>query len=218
MLNSRRSQPVPQDFAFALAQFGLAPADLLPEHDLKVPARISQAPILPAAMDTLPRVFETDLFLSSNDKSTADQRRRPYIPHHLPTFPSQHTYQETPVYAARETDALRVRERATQEGAQAEQALRKLLAANKGGDRNRRAGVRRRPPDVDKRSEELFQAALQSLAQKDAAARKSAGGDADMAVSRVLQDEADDDDLSTAANYDRLFWRRGKGRQGLLTR
>jgi hypothetical protein len=56
-----------------------------------------------------------------------------YIPQHFPKLPPKHAWKHTDVYPAREKDARRMREKATEEGIMAEQALRKLAAAAKAG-------------------------------------------------------------------------------------
>jgi len=61
----------------------------------------------------------------------ADKKKDRYIPSHLPPFPSQHTYKDTPVFPDREVDPRRIRELATEEGKLGEEALRKLAGAVK---------------------------------------------------------------------------------------
>lgn len=199
MKHCRRAQPLPQDFTHALAQFGISSSDLLPDLDLQVPAKVTQQAMLPAARDFVPQSFIPAIFA---EEARPDRTLRPYIPQFLPNFPSQHAYQETPVFIARETDALKVRERATQEGQQAEQTLRKLMAANKGGDRLRRMRGGLKPPEVEKRSEELYQAALAAMRQRD---KEGRGMGSDGVKETVQADE-----VTTIANYDSLYFRRGK--------
>ena len=55
-----------------------------------------------------------------------------YIPKHFPQLPPQHAWKQTSVFPKREHGA-QLRERAMEEGIQAELALRKLAAAAKSG-------------------------------------------------------------------------------------
>lgn len=53
-----------------------------------------------------------------------------HIPQQFPALPSRHTYKSEPVFAQREEDTRKIRERATEEGRLGEKALRKLVGAN----------------------------------------------------------------------------------------
>jgi hypothetical protein len=126
MLSSRRTQPIPHDFEHALKRIRLDPGDLLPH--LKPAAPNPPAPtLLPSPppeneiMKTLP--FLTGLS-SENDRAT-----RAYIPTHLPSFPSKHTYSATAVFIERDGDPRKIRERAAEDGRHGEEALRKLASA-----------------------------------------------------------------------------------------
>jgi len=63
---------------------------------------------------------------------------RSYIPDHLPSFPSKHTYLTTAVFTERPQEPRVIREMATQEAMLAESALRKILAAAAGGNNKRK--------------------------------------------------------------------------------
>lgn len=210
MKHCRRSQPLPQDFIVALSHFGLNPSDLLPELDFQVPAKVTQEPILPASPDTISAPFIPEkLVLDPEDTA---QPRRSYIPPHLPTFPGQHAYRETPIFVARETDALRVRERAKEEGMQAETALRKLMVekARKAGDRRREIN-RGRPPELEEQSQEAYAKALAVLRAKDAENRMQRLARTDSELDGVEEERPVlEEEVTTAVDYDRLFWRRGK--------
>lgn len=82
------------------------------------------------------------------------------------------------------------------------------MAANKGGERGRRTGVRRRPPEVQWRSEELYRGALEAMLGRD---REVSGRDKDgMEGLEGCEGQGlgEEEELTTAVNYDRLFWRR----------
>lgn len=213
MQHCRRSHPTPQDCEFALSLFGLSPGELLGERQLKVPPKVSQVPILPQPADSTPSAFVPHSFVTSSESGSADKRRRPYIPKSLPTFPSQHAYQETPLYPSRETDLIRVREQAKEESIQAEQALRKLMVARRGQGKQKRR-IRRRPPGLEKRSEDLYQSALQLLTEKDEQSRQEAkdSGVFGFESSSSRPEDAEVEDFTTAVNCERQFWRRGRQR------
>jgi hypothetical protein len=126
MLSSRRTQPIPHDFEHALKRARLDPGDLLP-HLKPAPFNAPAPSLLPSPppeneiMKTLP--FLTAL--SSED----DRATRTYIPAHLPSFPSKHTYSATAVFIERDGDPRKIRERAAEDGRHGEEALRKLASA-----------------------------------------------------------------------------------------
>ncbi|KAK3704712.1 hypothetical protein LTR37_013686 [Vermiconidia calcicola] len=129
MHTSRRNIPTAQDFASALALTpNTSSATLLkPQLALRLPASIS-TPHIP---DPDPPPAPTPDFSALLAPLIA--KPRPYIPKHFPQLPPRHAWEHTPVYPAREKDARKMRERATEEGILAEQALRKLAAAAKVG-------------------------------------------------------------------------------------
>ncbi|KAL2855358.1 hypothetical protein BJY01DRAFT_231681 [Aspergillus pseudoustus] len=126
MLSSRRVQPIPNDFEYALKRHHLSVNSLLPY--LQPPAKIEP---IPTQLPSPPPEEEDDfkvlpsLGLSGED----DRTRSPYIPKHFPEFPSKHTYRHTPVFTERERDPRKIRERAADDGRHGEEALRKLARA-----------------------------------------------------------------------------------------
>jgi transcription initiation factor TFIID subunit 8 len=154
MTLSHRTSPIPHDFIVALQHFNLSPSDLEPHLELPPAPRITQpsikvdlaSEIQPVKLD---KVLGSDLIISasvSSDGPSAQlisaQKRRTfgkYIPKHLPELPSVHTWQTTDIWPTErherredgEVEAKRMRERATEEGVMAEQALRRLMMASK---------------------------------------------------------------------------------------
>lgn len=130
MNDSRRTKPTAMDFAAALANTPHAStASLLePQLYLSVPQYIS-CPVLPDPPPAPPPAPDFgDLLQPLMTVSPP-----PFIPSHLPPLPPQHAWKQTPVFPEREKDARKMREKATEEGMLAEQALRKLAAAEKTG-------------------------------------------------------------------------------------
>lgn len=212
MQHCRRARPLPQDFIHALSSFGLSPASLLSELDLHVSPRVTQAPVIPQDPNKTSLSFHNAAFVPRTSITNLDRRK--YIPSHFPGFPNEHSYQETPVYAARETDALRIRERAMEEGQLAEQALRKLMAAKKGGGNGKRMNRRRRMDGADDRGEEIWREALSAIIAEDTKAHDSAGV---QAYAFGIDGSGEEDAMLTAVNYDGRYWRKGKGRLGVTT-
>ncbi|KAI1909947.1 hypothetical protein LOZ65_006449 [Ophidiomyces ophidiicola] len=125
MASCRRTQPIPQDFEHALAQHSVS-LDSLHAH-VKRQRKPKQPPtLLPTPPpETIPPI-KNYTFMGPELDSTTDVHSYSYIPKHFPKFPGRHTYCETPVYPARETDPKKIRERATEEGRLGENALKKL--------------------------------------------------------------------------------------------
>lgn len=133
MQGSRREAATPEDFAVALARSNLTSSDFSPF--LTIP---SDPSICQPALSQIPDTDKLDENLDTKSLDrvlsvTMDElpTRLKHVPKHFPSLPSRHTWKATPVYQSRVQDARVLRERATQEGILAEQALRRLTEANK---------------------------------------------------------------------------------------
>ncbi|KAF2092231.1 hypothetical protein K490DRAFT_20106, partial [Saccharata proteae CBS 121410] len=159
----RRGRPLPQDFAHALAQSGFKPSDLESQLQLPIPPSITQPPIPPPPPedDAPPQLEE---ILGEELSGVSEKTQRPYIPTHLPAFPSKHTWQSTPVFSARETDPRKIREKATKEGVMAEQALRKLMAGNKG---RKRKAFTTSADTHSRKAQKMWEDAMQAAVAED---------------------------------------------------
>jgi hypothetical protein len=133
MQDGRRTKPVAMDFAAALANMPhSSTASLLePQLGLRVPQDISYPILSEPPPAPLPAPDFGDLL-----KPLVSLRPPTYIPSHFPALPPQHAWKQTPMFPEREKDARKMREKATEEGMLAEQALRKLAAAAKSGAMN----------------------------------------------------------------------------------
>jgi transcription initiation factor TFIID subunit 8 len=221
MSASRRKAPTPQDFIAALAAFDISPSSLRPFINIP-PAPSITLPALPVAPPSPPPPQNLDSLLGGELSSTADGRNRKYVPSHLPKLPSRHTWQATAVLPTREHDALKIRERATQEGVMAEQALRRLTQASSKTTESRVAFGR--GGDIGARPKMAWDHALQTAQQMDAReVEKESPG---------MELDADDMDMDfpvvggrtkhllntslesgLAVNYDRRYWRAsGRGK------
>lgn len=130
MQTHRRPSPTAQDFRMALAHMpNTRSASLLtPQLDVPIPEAVSYPSIPqpgppPAPAPDLSALLQPLLL----------EKQPQYIPAHFPRLPPQHAWKETAVFPTREKDARKMREKATEEGMLAEQALRKLAAAAKAG-------------------------------------------------------------------------------------
>jgi transcription initiation factor TFIID subunit 8 len=214
MTGSRRSAPTPQDFALALAHGGLSSSALLPF--LETPPEPSvcqpQIPPMPASEPIPPNLGSV---LGPELSSSPERQKQNYVPKHLPVLPSRHTWQATPVYPKREEDMRKIRERATQEGVMAEQALRRLMAASKSGADGKE--VQRRLNRAGSKSKAVWDAAWAAIQQADNDEMEKEeqadweGEDTEMAppvgATKVKAPPNAVFDTAMIVNYDRKYWR-----------
>ncbi|KAJ5106086.1 hypothetical protein NUU61_003433 [Penicillium alfredii] len=126
MLSSRRIQPIPQDFEYALKRCRLSTDDLRScLESFPHPAPVPTLPPSPPPDDDALRKLPFLKSLSGEEERV----NRPYIPKHFPSFPSKHTYSATAVFTERDSDPRKIRERAAEDGRHGEEALRKLASA-----------------------------------------------------------------------------------------
>jgi Transcription factor TFIID complex subunit 8 C-term len=201
MTASRRIQPIPQDFEFALRRALVGTEDLLPH--IKVEKNIPTLPPSP------PPEEEEELFnafhgmpVLSKDLSGEDERQQfSYIPAHFPHFPSKHTYRFTPVYTERETDPRKIRELGMEDSRFGEEALRKLAraafkdthAAGAGGKGDKRLWGRKQES-----TESMFEKTVRGLSGKPDAQGKFSLASFD---------------LAPIVNCERDLWRKSAAKQ-----
>ncbi|KAI9663799.1 MAG: hypothetical protein M1821_007289 [Bathelium mastoideum] len=182
MHSSRRTQPLPQDFIYALASINASPA-FLQEHlslldrdsEFSPLATSSLLPRIPDPLPTEPPPPDLTSILGTNLISTNEKRQRAYIPKHFPSLPSQHTWRATPIFSEREEDPRKIRERATEEGMEAERALRRLVAARNASivsRRQKKAARGRKGRDV----ENAWKETVEAVARGDEKREKQANG------------------------------------------
>lgn len=210
MSSSRRVQPLPQDFIHALAHQGIRPSSLLQHLDLPVSPSITQ-PSIPPPPPQEPPPPDLEGLLGPELSGVRDKAERPYIPSHFPAFPSKHTWQSTPVFTDRENDPRRIRERATEEGILAEQALRKLMAASKTG-LQKRGGMNNRQSAQRRKSDRLWAHAMAAI-QKDEQTSVMRETDLDFgfdtkAAAKKAAQESKVEESGMMVNYDRRYWRK----------
>lgn len=185
MLSSRRIQPIPHDFEFALKRHHLPVDSLLPhiQPPPKTEAVLTQLPSPPPEEEDDFKILPSlEPQLSGED----DRARSLYIPKHFPEFPSKHTYRHTPVFTEREQDPRRIRERAADDGRHGEEALRKLArAAFKDNNSGSGGHDRKQWGRKIESFESMFEKTVKSLSKKtpnNAAAGDSNAMDVDSAA------------------------------------
>lgn len=132
MTSSRRAQPIPFDFEYALKEMTLPLSSLEPH--LKPPVNF---PILRLHEEPLPtdNISPKSLkkLLGKDLSGEADMKVKSYIPKGFPAFPSKHTYKWTEKAPDHIMDSRKVREEAAKNARQAEEALRRLVKVSKAG-------------------------------------------------------------------------------------
>ncbi|KAJ5692755.1 hypothetical protein N7462_002178 [Penicillium macrosclerotiorum] len=218
MLSSRRLQPIPQDFEYALGHHRITPDDLRPY--LKSPQTVASIPTLlpsPPPEDAIARKLPFLNALKGEESVT----NRSYVPKHFPDFPSKHTYSATAVFTERDSDPRKIRERAAEDGRHGEEALRKLASAafrdnpTSSSGRDKKLWGRRAES-----MESMFEKTVKGLTkklQKDPLAPMSAVMGSAMEIDSGLLAEGDlkarskvswNLEMGPIVNCERDFWRR----------
>jgi transcription initiation factor TFIID subunit 8 len=203
MLHSRRNQPVPHDFLSALNANSLTLSALVPHLDAPVKASSSQPPLAAeTAIDELV-TRETKLI----ERMMVDPApKKAYIPANLPALPSLHTYKAEPVYASREADPKKVRERATEEGRLGEEALRRLVNSRSRAVNNMESRLDKARKSSKQQSRDLWKATMAVALKGEAASGRSAEDNAMEGLSEHALHELDE--YSTQVNADSIYWRK----------
>lgn len=217
MIASRRKQPEPIDFSKAMASFGHVPSTLAQDLKAEIPVNIAQAPILPSSEpDEALDISKAQELLSRDLGGATEKRKQAWIPSHMPDFPSQHTYKDTPIVEEHEKDARKVREQATKEGMLAEQALRRLMLARQKGTKALRRS--REQQGISKSQDEddaIFQDALNAIMAQERPNGRDPGALDDFQTDGIIDGPAKDNmgatdvDFGAIVNYDKSNWRKG---------
>ncbi|RKF62811.1 putative bromodomain associated protein [Erysiphe neolycopersici] len=125
MLSSRRCQPIPNDFRYALSEFDIPLLSIVPHLRPPVPNSKLLIKLEQLPSEELP-ASTCDTLLGDELSGEADKKNKPYIPKNFPSFPSKHTYKWTEKESARDVDARKIREEAAKVARQGEEALRRL--------------------------------------------------------------------------------------------
>ncbi|KAL4953522.1 transcription factor TFIID complex subunit 8 C-term-domain-containing protein [Aspergillus filifer] len=222
MLSSRRLQPIPHDFEYALKRHRLPVGSLVPylQSPIKTEPIPTQLPCPPPDKDDDFKILPS---LETEISGEDDRARSPYIPKHFPEFPSKHTYRHTPVFTERERDPRKIRERATDDGRHGEEALRKLARAafkdNQPGSGGREKKQWGRKAET---FESMFEKTAKALSKKAPKATANPNAmDIDSSTTAAESDKSGRQkglagmELPPIINCERDFWRRNpvSGRQ-----
>lgn len=183
----RRAQSSPPDFLAAVRAHQLTLTSLLPHLDPPVPRQQSHVLL------SLETAIENDVrrpFQSLDRALGLPTTMRPWIPHHFPQLPDEHTFKDTPQFLERENDLRKIREKATEEGRLAEEALRKVVNAGTVRSLDRTSALDRDRSSRRQRTQ---------MWRDTMAATSNQNPVADIDVSR--------DHVSMGVNADRQFWR-----------
>lgn len=190
MTASRRTTPIPSDFTVALSTHNLSSTDFYPHLSLALPAPIS-APAIAAPTPAEPP--PTDLSPMLGSSLTRTDPSFSYIPSHFPALPSRHAWQSTPVFTDRERDPRKMRERATEEGILAEQALRRLTSARKPAQSRGERGTKR-----DEARAKIWLEVVGEML-----------GDEEEGMAGGLDGSVEEEKGGLRVNFERAHWRRG---------
>ncbi|KAI9735449.1 MAG: hypothetical protein M1818_006455 [Claussenomyces sp. TS43310] len=202
MLAARRSQTTPLDFEYAMRRAGLTSRLLRPHLKPPIPTSKTCLPYPPA--DPEEQVPTTMAGLLGKELSGASEMlAKAYIPKHLPSFPSKHTFKTTEVMIEREKDPRKIREEATEAARHGEEALRRLVKVGKSGDHK---GPKKTwmKDEKRKRRQDLWEKAMEELA-----------GGVSKNGSTTASFETDEQRIAVDAG--KQYWRKAATRQSGLT-
>jgi transcription initiation factor TFIID subunit 8 len=205
MTSNRRLQPIPQDWAYALARLHIKSSELSPHLELPSAPEITQ-PTLALYPPDPPLNPQPELFLGP--ELTGLAVRQKYVPSHLPPIPSKHTWKHTDIYPKREEDARKIREIAQAEGVMAEQAMRKLMASGAHAKASKKD--RRSPKDQlvwDKAMKAVLEVDEKQKLREEAAAALEWETDGVRAGPDSNGSQVPDIDSTMLVNYEERFWR-----------
>lgn len=152
MLSSRRSQPIPYDFQYALSEFDIPLLSIEPHLRPPVPTSklLIQLELLPA--EELPALTNAALF-GDELSGEVDKNNKSYIPKKFPSFPSKHTYKWTEKDSGRDLDPRKIREEAAKAAREGEESLRSLTKVGKAANEKNTKKIASRDPRSKERHE-----------------------------------------------------------------
>ncbi|KAI9055769.1 hypothetical protein LZ554_000710 [Drepanopeziza brunnea f. sp. 'monogermtubi'] len=164
MLNCRRSQPTPVDFAYALQEFDIPLSYLEPHLEPPIPESKSLVQLQPVPEEQLATAtVSTEALLGEVLSGDPDKTAKPYIPKRFPSFPSKHTYRSTLPDPARVMDPRKIREEAAKAARQGEDALRSLTRVAKAGKEKDVKNTASKDP-TSKERHTMWELAMETLA------------------------------------------------------
>ncbi|KAI4284788.1 MAG: hypothetical protein L6R35_004811 [Caloplaca aegaea] len=207
MLSCRRTQVTAQDFLQALHTHQLSLRSLIPHLRPPIPKCWTRV-VLPYEPSEEEEQHSHE-FLGPALYDASTRTNQLYVPHHLPPFPSKHTYRATEEFPVREEDPRKIRERATEEGRLGEEALRRLVSARV-ADRPSSARAGRAANSIRTKREELWKATMQAATAQYMSEHSQDADMMDLDFSRHGAGPTNPNygRISSAVNADRKFWRK----------
>ncbi|KAL8959984.1 MAG: hypothetical protein Q9193_003237 [Seirophora villosa] len=207
MLSCRRTQATAQDFLQALHTHQLSLRSLVPHLRPPVPKRRARVALPYEPLEEEEQHGHEFLGPALYDASFRTNQL--YVPHHLPPFPSKHTYRATEEFPVREEDPRKIRERATEEGRLGEEALRRLVSARV-ADRPSPARAGRAANSMRTKRDELWKATMQAATAQYISGHPQDADMMDLDFSRHGAGPTNPDygRISSAVNADKKFWRK----------
>jgi transcription initiation factor TFIID subunit 8 len=197
MLNSRRSQPTPLDFKYALAEFDLPMSSLEPHLNPPIPGEKLLVQLEPLPTEEIPAAPELLASLLGGELSgEPDKLSKSHIPNRFPSFPSKHTYKWTEKESARETDPRKIREEAAKAARQGEEALRRLTKVAKAGKEKDVKNAASKDPKSKQRYQ-LWEKTMEDLLNGQGY------------LNTRGKNASEEDDRGLIVNSERLFYRKG---------
>lgn len=207
MLSCRRTQATAQDFLQALHTHQLSLRSLVPH--LRPPVSKRRARVALPHEPSEEEEQHGHEFLGPALYDASFRTNQLYVPHHLPHFPSKHTYRATEEFPVREEDPRKIRERATEEGRLGEEALRRLVSARV-ADRPSPARAGRAADSMRTKRDELWKATMQAATAQYISGHPQDADMMDLDFSRHATGPTNPDygRISSAVNADKKFWRK----------
>ncbi|KAI0197944.1 hypothetical protein F4808DRAFT_452304 [Astrocystis sublimbata] len=200
---SRRNDPIPTDFEDVLRHHNIPLSSLKPH--LKNP--VSKALLEPTFFDP---ICENTTYLERTPPVLGDEldgryekEERTWIPTHLPSFPSKHTYRWTPASPPAKKSSEKKRVEALADARKAEVALQRIDRAAKTTRQNElRLAASRNP--LSKKRHDAWEGLMKSLLPRSGGAVNGGGGNNRTAAAEVASEVADHSTIVNAgAKYGR---------------
>ncbi|KAI8047293.1 uncharacterized protein B0P05DRAFT_566341 [Gilbertella persicaria] len=129
-----RSKPNIHDITRSLQDAGLDIAAfkdyLYTQHQYTNKTSCFKVNIKPSTLEQIPSFLPSDNEESDEEDMEGQEGGVPvYVPRHLPSFPSKHSFRQTPIYIDRPDDPQKVRELNSEQSRTVEENLKKLMSA-----------------------------------------------------------------------------------------
>ena len=208
MLACRRTQPIAQDYLYALHACQLSLRTFLPHLDPPVSPSKSQVP-LSRDEELKDRKKKETKGIEPLLKEGGDETSKTFLPQHFPSFPSKHTYKSTAQFTSREEDARKIREHATEEGRMGEEALRRLVGQHTSDVEAGFRSTSKAKKSLRKEREDKWKEAIEAVMRRGGATNQAAHDPGGMEIDGPIpQQRSEKVYLSSTVNADATYWRK----------